>query len=476
MVYVFQCGKQLAVSLLDQTGNNTGSRLPQSQYGSLVGLRAWLHHFLTSSSLSPRTTTSVGVNVNSSRTPTAKTTPRGPTTRQQQGKISIERLGTAVKSSGNNGPRLGVPKQGSPSTPTSPRPGRNRSGKVRRHSWCMTVDAENQEPHQMAERSSHMRPNSAKKSASTGGITSRPRTKNSKKQGTSKKSNVARSLTFTELGESSHLTSTDLKLSGSKMATSKHGLTANVSLTPNLNVKLSISETAESPTLVKKVEKIRRQRSKGVNGGSKKLKTSPSCSSTSEDSSLKSKDSFFGLPNIEGAEYMCSPLSPSQQDTFYPNNQSPLSPRSPLSSVCEPQASHSSPTGLGVITTSASCDLHLQPKSPVMVTAKKVYHSPSKRSSKHSLKSLSKSMDRLPAVAGASGDRLKLLPKKMKKKVGTRSVTDLSKNISSSAIKPATSQPTLEWIISEPPKALAADIDIVAPKVKKRKKCSRKSL
>ena len=412
--------------------------------------------------------------MNTPRTPATRSTTRT-STAKSQGKVSVERLAAGGRSPNNGGSRLGVPKRGSPSTPTSPRSSRSRGQRVRRHSWCLTVDAENQEPRQLPEGSRHPRPASTKKSMSTGGMTSRTKKSSKLKQSSPKKSNVARSLTFTELGESSHLGGGDLKLPVSKMSSNKHSLTASVSLTPNLNVKLSISETPESSPLVKKVEKMRRQRSKGVAPGPKKLKISPSCSSTPEDSSLKSKDTFYGLPSIDNSEFKCNPLSPSQQESFYPNTQSPLSPRSPLSSVCEPQASHSTP-GLSVITTSASCDVHLQPKSPVMVTAKKVFHSPSKRSSKHTLKSLSKSMDRLPAVAGAAGERLKLLPKKVKKKVSARSVTDLSGNISSGSIKPATSQPTLEWIISEPPKALGADIDIVAPKVKKRKKCNRKSL
>lgn len=459
------CGRQLGVSLLDLVGSCCGwSRLPQSQYGNLAGVRTWLHHFLSSSALSPRTHI------------TGSHTPRTPASRSSN-KLTVERLSGARSSV--SGPRLGPNRQGPPSTPASPRLPRSHSQRVRRHSWCLTVDAENQEPQENSEGATRSRPASAKKSIASSGLSPRSKPKSPKlKTQSPKKPGVSRSLTFTELGESSHLSS-EAKLASSKITSNKHSLTANVSLTPNLNVKLSISDTPESPTLVKKVEKIRRQRSKGLTSGTKKLKICPSSSSNTEESSLKNKDSsYYSLPGLEVSERKCSPLSPSQEG-FYAAGQSPLSPRSPLSSVCEPQASHSSP-GLGIITTAVSCDLYVQPKSPAIVTSSKkvtkVLSSPSKRSSKHTLKSLSKSMDRLPAVAGAAGERLKLLPKKVKKKVAARSVTDLSGTITSQPIKPASSQPTLDWIISEPPQVISADIDPVPPKMKKRKKNSRKSL
>ncbi|XP_064104893.1 cytosolic carboxypeptidase-like protein 5 [Macrobrachium nipponense] len=454
------CGRQLGVSLLDLVGGGCNwSRIPQSQYGNLAGVRAWLHHFLTSSALSPRTQT------------TTPHTPRTPA--RTTNKLTVERLSSRNL---GNGSRLVSGRPGPPSTPASPRLPRSRGQRVRRHSWCLTVDAENQEPQ---ESSACPRPASAKKPMGSGSHSPRYKQKSPKIKSPPKKPGVSRSLTFTELGESSHLGSGETKLASSKINTCKHSLTANVSLTPNLSVKLSISDTPESPTLVKKVEKIRRQRSKGLNGGTKKLKISPSSSSSTEETSLKGKDtSYYSLPSLEATERKCSPLSASQEGFFGAAGQSPLSPRSPLSSVCEPQASHS-PPGLGIITTSAPCEIHLQPKSPVVVTSpKKVPKvlSPSKRSSKHTLKSLSKSMDRLPAVPGAAGERLKLLPKKVKKKVAARSVTDLTGTIASPAMKPATSQPTLDWIISTPHQGLSSEIDTVPPKIKKRKKNSRKSL
>ncbi|XP_063882854.1 cytosolic carboxypeptidase-like protein 5 [Scylla paramamosain] len=459
------CGRQLGVSLLDLVGGGCEwSRLPQSQYGSLAGVRTWLHHFLTSSALSPRNQLA------------GQQTPRAYTSRTSN-KLGVERLGgTRVAASG---PRLGLSRQGPPSTPASPRLPRTRGQRVRRHSWCLTVDAENQEPRETSEGPPRPRPTSAKKPMTPGSLSPRCKPKSQKLKAPSPiKTGVSRSLTFTDLGESSHI-SAESKMVSSKMTSSKHSLTASVSLTPNLNVKLSISDTPESPKLVKKVEKIRRQRSKGLASGTKKLKVCPSSSSSTEESSLKPKEtSFYNLPSLEASERKCNPLSPSQEG-FYAAGQSPLSPRSPLSSVCEPQASQSSP-GLSIITTAASCDLYVQPKSPVVVPSTKkvtkVLSTPSKRSSKHTLKSLSKSMDRLPAVAGAAGERLKLLPKKVKKKVSARSVTDLPGTITSQTIKPATSQPTLDWIISEPPQTLASDLDPVPPKLKKRKKSSRKSL
>lgn len=458
------CGRQLGVSLLDLVGGGSGwSRIPQSQYGNLAGVRMWLHHFLTSSALSPRTHI------------TGPHTPRTPASRSSN-KVTVERLsGTR---SGAIGPRLGPNRQGPPSTPASPRLPRSRGQRVRRHSWCLTVDAENQEPQESPEGTTRPRPANAKKPIVSSGLSPRCKPKAPKiKSSSPKKAGVSRSLTFTELGESSHLGGGEAKIASSKMTSSKHSLTASVSLTPNLNVKLSISDTPESPTLVKKVEKIRRQRSKGLTSGTKKLKICPSSSTSTEEPSLKDA-SYYSLPGLEVNERKCSPLSPSQEG-FYSTSQSPLSPRSPLSSVCEPQASHSSPA-LGIITTATSCDLYVQPKSPVVVTSSKkvakVLSSPSKRSSKHTLKSLSKSMDRLPAVAGAAGERLKLLPKKVKKKVAARSVTDLPGTITSQPMKPATSQPTLDWIISEPPQAISTDIEPVPPKIKKRKKNSRKSL
>ncbi|CAL4124937.1 unnamed protein product [Meganyctiphanes norvegica] len=55
-----ECGRQLGVSLLDETSGDSGnsdqwSRLPHSQYHNIAGVRSWLHHFLASSALSPRT-------------------------------------------------------------------------------------------------------------------------------------------------------------------------------------------------------------------------------------------------------------------------------------------------------------------------------------------------------------------------------------------------------------------------------------
>ncbi|CAL4241621.1 unnamed protein product, partial [Meganyctiphanes norvegica] len=403
---------------------------------------------------------------------------------------SVERLS---KSCGS-GIRLSA-KQGSPSTPGSPRlPRSSRSTpRTRRHSWSLTVDAENQEPRDNPGGTTRVRTGGKK---SQGGGNGSTKKKSLKKAASPKKVGVARSLTFTELGESSHISGDgagDAKISSSKISSSKHSLTASVSLTPNLNVKLSISDSPESPTLVKKVEKLRRQRSKGLgSSGTKKLKMSPSSSSHNvDDPAIKAKDpAFYSLPCLEVGDGVrkCSPLSPSQEG-FYGSSQSPLSPRSPLSSVCEPQASQTSP-GMGVITTTAPIDILTQPKSPSLVTTGlvsssgkkvKVLTSPSKRSSKHNLKSLSKSMDRLPAVAGSQGERLKLLPKKVKKKLGARSVTDLSTNMVSVpsikptgsqptldwTIKPTGSQPTLDWIISEPPLPLSSDIDpVVPPKLK----------
>ncbi|XP_050715046.1 cytosolic carboxypeptidase-like protein 5 isoform X2 [Eriocheir sinensis] len=458
------CGRQLGVSLLDLVnGGSEWSRVPQSQYGSLTGVRTWLHHFLTSSALSPRNQLA------------GQQIPRAYTSRTSN-KLSVERI-TGARAAAS-GPRLGPNRQGPPSTPASPRLPRTRGQRVRRHSWCLTVDAENQEPREASEGPARPRPTSAKKPTTPGGLSPRCKPKSQKLKAPSPiKTGVSRSLTFTDLGESSHI-SAESKMASSKMTSNKHSLTASVSLTPNLNVKLSISDTPESPKLVKKVEKIRRQRSKGLASSTKKLKVCPSSSSSTEESSLKAKEpSFYNLPSLETSDRKCNPLSPSQEG-FYATSQSPLSPRSPLSSVCEPQASQSSP-GLSIITTAASCDLYVQPKSPAVVpTTKKVakvLSSPSKRSSKHTLKSLSKSMDRLPAVAGAAGERLKLLPKKVKK-VSARSVTDLPGTITSQAIKPATSQPTLGWIITEPPQTLAPDLEPDPPKLKKRKKSSRKSL
>lgn len=503
-----ECGRQLGVSLLDETYDaelgvsgscDQWSRLPHSQYHNIAGVRSWLHHFLASSSLSPRT---------------HNTGPHGartPNTRPSGGKLqsSVERLS---KSCGNS-TRLSA-KQGSPNTPGSPRlPRSSRSTlRTRRHSWCPTVDAENQEPRDSPGGTARVR--TGGKKSSGGGNSSTKKKSLKKASGSPKKIRVARSLTFTELGESSlisgHGGTGEGKISSSKISSSKHSLTASVSLTPNLNVKLSISDTPESPTLVKKVEKLRRQRSKGLgSSGNKKIKMSPSSSShNAEDSAIiKAKDpDFYSLPCLEVGDggRKCSPLSPSQEG-FYGSSQSPLSPRSPLSSVCEPQASQT-------FTTTAPIDILVQPKSPSLVTTGlvnssvkkvKVLTSPSKRSSKHNLKSLSKSMDRLPAVAGSTGERLKLLPKKVKKKLGAgRSVTDLSTKMAGSipsikstgsqstldwtikptgsqdwTIKPTGSQPTLDWMISEPQLPRSSDIDsVVPPKVKKRKKISRKSL
>ncbi|XP_076046739.1 cytosolic carboxypeptidase-like protein 5 [Oratosquilla oratoria] len=480
------CGRQLGVSLLDISGDCPASRIPQSQYSSTAGVRAWLHQFLASSALSPRGQAGSGTHVN--RTPSS----RIPSTRTPN-----KPSGIVERITGPRGSTSKIGRQGPPSTPASPRLGGGRTvgrpQRVRRHSWCMPPDSENREEDskENTQGPARSRPHSAKKPFGSAKLHSHSKPKVPKPKTTcTTKQGVARSLTFTELGESSHIGCTDPKIPVAKMTSSKHSLSASVSLTPSLSVKLSIAEAPESTPIVKKVEKIRRQRNKGLSGSTKKLKTSPSCSSGTEDSGLKSKDvSFYSLPNIEGSERKCNPLSPSQEG-FYPASQSPLSPRSPLSSVCEPQTSHGSP-GLGSITTTASCDLPRQPKSPGMVTSNKkvskVLSSPSKRSNKPaSLKTLSKSMDRLPAVSGTRGERLKLLPKKVKKKMspssvtdlplGPGSVTDLPSSISPDAIKQAASQPTLDWIISETPHALNPDIETVPPKLKKRKKNSRKSL
>ena len=255
-------------------------------------MRTWLHHFISSSGLSPRPHMGHALRTTPVRSPN---------------KFSIERF-SLVRSS-----RLAGSKGASPSTPASPRPPRARA--ARRHSWCLTVDAENQEPPKDAaaaaaastdapQRTPRRRASRAAGKKGAGAVASRSqsptaaRAKGGKaKLGSLKKTSAVRTLTFCEAGEGSAAPAED---------PAKATLQA-----PKASKGAAPVDGSDKPACVQKEEKLRRQRSKGLVPGTKKLKRSQASSANTEV--LKTKESaFYGLPSLDAPERKCSPLANSQ--------------------------------------------------------------------------------------------------------------------------------------------------------------------
>lgn len=247
---------------------NPLSRLPLSQFGSLAGVKLWLRHFLTSPSSSVHT---AYMSAHSSRAA------QGPSGMSPGAKLS-----PLISSSPLTSPRVtrvsrrgGGQMRGTSSPVSSPKPSpkqlRSKSqAKARRYSWT-AVDAENREPSVPGTGSSTTSSVSVARSFSKFSLISSPKVKTHKiKSPSPKKSSVARSLMFTDVGEASCSAEAAKQISKVR---SIQGLTSNVSITPNLSVKLSISDAPDSHCVVKKVEKVRRERSKGSGSSFKKLKT-----------------------------------------------------------------------------------------------------------------------------------------------------------------------------------------------------------
>lgn len=334
--------------------SNKYSRITASQYKSLGGVKSWLHQFLTSPSSNLGNTSHYSP-LNTKMSP--KLSPLNSATR-------------ASKLKATKNPDL--PKQ-------SPKQLRSRSlSRGRKYSRTSSVDAENREP--VA--------GSSKK-----GLGGAPKSKTYKGKSLSPKKSTARALNFTDIVEgNSPAKKTEKKKAASKIKV-KQGLTQNVCLTPNLNVKLSVSEVPEIPTIIKKVEKVRRQRTKPLSGTTKKLKTGEQVKRSASE-----KDS--PEPSPSKIEIHSSELPTTSHTT---------SPRSPLSCVFQGTSSESSKL------------LKVSQKGSV------------KRRAKVS-RTISKSMDILPSILGSEeGQHLTVLPsnqskivrKKMKKSM-SGSESDIS--------------------------------------------------
>lgn len=292
---------------------NQYSRLGASPYGSLCGVRHWLRQFLTSPSTllgsAPLHLTSPCTARVSKLSPLISPVPH-PSPRPVRGR------------SGRGGGGAGAIASSPLASPKpSPKQLRSKSqSKSRRYSWT-AVDAENREPVASGSAAPSSRP------LNKYGIVSSPKVKTHKTKTTSLKKNLtARTLMFTDDEEASSSAKIGKKVSKVR---SKHGLTSNVSLTPNLNVQLSISDVPDSPKLIKKVEKVRRERSKPVGNISfKKLKTG---SSQSRRTSMDTKDSGVvgGVGSSEGTSL--SPRSP--LSCVFSGGDQPSMPVSPPSST-----------------------------------------------------------------------------------------------------------------------------------------------
>lgn len=268
---------------------NPLSRLANSQFGNLTGVKLWLRTFLTSTSSALHNTASSSV----LQTPMLSS------------RKSPARVSPSTTPSSRPRPLKGrSPKLGPPSSPSSsPKVPRSKSqSRTRRLSWTAS-DAENREP---VAGSSTGRP-------AKYGLGNSPKAKTHKLKNVSpKKSISSKALTFTDIEEACSSTKGSKKLS---KVCAKHTLTSSVSLTPSLDVHLSIDDTPSTPTLVKKVEKVRRERSKVV-GNFKKLKTG--CSQPRRLSSEKK----------DGEEEVCK-----SGELNSPSGSPCVSPRSPLSCV-----------------------------------------------------------------------------------------------------------------------------------------------
>ncbi|KAF2356202.1 Peptidase M14 carboxypeptidase A [Trinorchestia longiramus] len=328
------------------THANPLSRLPASPYGSLDGVKLWLRNFLTSpsSSLHSSSTSSVLQSPLSSRKSPARVTAatsQTPLVRNRPCKGRISKGGSL------NSP--------SSSPKSSPKVLRSKSqSRIRRLSWT-SVDAENREP---------VAGCSSGRSTSKYGLGSCPKVKTHKLKATSPKKSVPKALMFTDIEEACSSAKSGKKLSKVR---AKHSLTSSVSLTPNLDVHLSISDAPGSPKMVKKVEKVRRERSKIVGGSFKKLKTG--CGQSLRSPEIK-----------EETEAACQ-----HEEIGSPSGSPCVSPRSPLSCVYQGSVS----------------------EAPRAVPTVKPLKLPGKRRSKVAI-SLSqsiaaKSLDVLPSSASIAG-------------------------------------------------------------------------
>ena len=301
-VFFYQCGRELAVSILDSVEQSSSSslltdalsacsprssnsksshklrslesksincfsRLPACQYNSLSGVKLWLRQFLTSSGLTVPHFSPQGHRATSKLSPFSTS----PSTRASRFKLS--KGGNSLISPS------GLDKM-------SPKQLRSRSLSRGRKLSFSSVDAENREP--IAGSSKH-------------GLGGAPKSKSYKGKSLSPKKS---SLTFTDIVEGKIPNKGEKKLK----VRAKHGLTQSVSLTPNFNVNLSVSDTPESPKMVKKVEKVRRS-SKGIGGSVKKLKKDHLKRSSSDKDVPEILD-LKGPDPASGSSFMSSPRSP----------------------------------------------------------------------------------------------------------------------------------------------------------------------
>ncbi|KAA0196631.1 hypothetical protein HAZT_HAZT002456, partial [Hyalella azteca] len=281
---------------------NPLSRLPASQYGSLDGVKMWLRNFLTSPSSSMHTTAVASV----VQSPLSSRKALCRVAKSPGRSTNITPQSSAPRSrplKGRAASKVGDGLSPSSSPKLSPKVLRSKSQNRMRHLSWTAVDAENREP---------VAGCSSVRSAPKYGLVSSPKIKTHKLKAVSPKKVVSKALMFTDIDEACSSSK-----SGKKQlpVRAKHSLTSSVCLTPNLDVHLSITDVPGSPKLIKKVEKIRRERSRVVGGSFKKLKTG--CG-----------QSLLSSPENKEVEELCH-----HEEVNSPNVSPCLSPRSPLSCV-----------------------------------------------------------------------------------------------------------------------------------------------
>lgn len=402
-------------------------------------LRRELFSLLSSSSFSPRTSNLSSCSQQGS-TPSPKTI--------KGLKCSPEDIKCAKgKSSVVTMPKINVPVGAFSTKQPSAMRAYGGGGGGRRQSLSLSsssVDAENQEPQPQRPRTSKTKSVKTKKDP-CGADASQTKTKKFRHKSTcAKKDTAPQAMLFKDqLGEPSHAAST--RLPGGAVCFAGDG-----------GFKMATGNKPDSVKLMKKIEKGRKQRSKTLKFGSKKLKNMSSC----EASSTSFKQDQFGQKKKKEEDGMepCCVSNPNPN----PNPLSPSpSPRSPLASVFESQTGQGSQAG-GIALK--------QQQSPTFVggpNSKGSFHPCAKRQPK-SLKTGASPSDPFPIGPPTPQQRIKLFPKKVKKKGGVEAA---SKSLS----KPTTSQTPLQWVIRKPFK-IGSEVESANPRVKKRKKSARKSI
>ncbi|RXG69340.1 Cytosolic carboxypeptidase-like protein 5 [Armadillidium vulgare] len=433
------CGHKLGISLHNLIEGSDSSKSPSAASIDINSLRTELYNALSNVGVSPRTSNVSSCSI-SGLTPSPKL---GSLKTTKDLKSSSEERTDKTPTSKSKKSLL--TKANSPGGTFSQKIGSiySYTGN-RRPSLSSTVDTENQEP--LSPRIRSTKPKTVKNKKDTSIIdTTTVKTKKIRYK-SSKKLSSSQTLLYKEIGEASHYSSDE------KLSSPKHNLCSPIRLPSDIK--------SESSKLMKKIEKGRKPRTKTLKFGSKKFKNL--ASSESSSGSFKT-DQFSKIALSESDDKLGGTL-PIDSCCVSPPN--PLSPRSPLASVFEAQTSQ----------TSQASNLNLKQKSTSYVSSSKsTFHSCAKRQPK-AIKSIPSSSDRFSAgVPQATGQRLKLFPKKLKKKTTTVGEVAPGKMLS----KPTTSQPPLPWVIRKPLKIggeMESSSSVNPRVIKKRKKSPRKSL